>query len=401
MKSKTFKPIEAFAATLFMLLASAPSAPAAGLDHWTTLQVSTNYFRLDYVTWANGVYVAYGTSSDDGVILSSDDGLNWVLRIHGTNGSGLSFAYSLIYTGTKFFALGGIGPSGISSDGKNWSLVGLDTSTSVAYGRSTYVAVGAGIQYAYSFAFTNWTDVASGSPPGATLTDIAYGAGIFVARGQKSLYYSGSGNLDPGHIYTSTNVTSWVQRNFSTNAGNYVSYCNGIFIAPAYGTNYISLDGINWDAVSTGVPGESGKVMFANGLFMARLPNQLMTSTDGTNWTLYPQPLPGTSLATDGSRLVTVSLSTDGTDNGRFNGFIHYSDVLAGISMRNGRPPQVAIEGLIGRTYRVEATDSLPFPSAAFWTPLATQKLPSTPFIWMDNTATNASQRYYRVALLP
>jgi hypothetical protein len=136
---------------LVVILGGALSLPtsqaeADALDNWTTNQVSTNHFGLNCVVYRNGHYVAYGGYSDYGVIMTSEDGTKWTLRSDGSgpSGSGLSYSVSLLYTGGRFFALGGFGSSGMSVDGTNWTIFGGPGAwtSGAAYGDSKYVAVG-------------------------------------------------------------------------------------------------------------------------------------------------------------------------------------------------------------------------------------------------------------------
>jgi len=158
---------------------------------------------MDFVVYGNGRYVAFGEYSDYGVILTSEDGITWVVRSDGgaTSGSGISFSVGLVYTGGKFFALGGFGQSGVSTNGVDWSVVsgywGLNSSAGIAYGASKYVGVGWDQFGSDQNIFTstdglNWTPRHSGS--GSYLVDVAYGAGLFVALGAGS---------ESGHNYTS------------------------------------------------------------------------------------------------------------------------------------------------------------------------------------------------------
>jgi len=381
-------------------------AEADALDNWTTNQVSTNYFGLNCVVYRNGRYVAYGEYSDYGVIMTSEDGRHWTLRSDGggPTGSGLSYSVALVYTGGRFFALGGFGESGMSTNGIDWTIFGGPGAwtSGVTYGDSKYIAVGSDywlsttdLNVFTSVDGTNWTAQHSTSPGGAALSDIAYGAGTFVAKGSA---FGGYVN-DSGHIYTSTNGTNWTQRGIA--GGSTISFLNGIFIVPSSpGTNLLSADGINWTAKSTGITNVLGKVGAANRVFMARAGSYLATSTDGTNWVQHAPMLPGTSgVASDGSRLVTVgcTLVLPGFN---YNSYACLSDVLVGIRMTNAIAPQIVLSGLIGRSCQIESLDALTGPSTNNWQTLATLQLPTYPYAWTDTTATN-SQRFYRAALLP
>jgi hypothetical protein len=373
-----------------------------------TNQISTNYFGLDCVVYGTNRYVAYGEYSDWGVIMTSEDGKNWTVRSDGGASSGLSFSISLVYTGGRFFAVGGFGASATSTNGIDWTVFsGLGTATyGVTYGSTKYVAVGDS-QSPYSdlniFTSTDgvtWTAQHSTSVlKGTSLGDVAYGASTFVAIGFNNGYVN-----DSGHIYTSTTGTTWTQR--AIPGGRYISYGRGIFIVPyAAGVNLLSSDGVNWTAQSTGIPGQLGKVNYANGLFMARADASLATSTDGTNWVQYPPAMPGNGLrgyyvATDGTRLVTVGgfYTNSGLPN-YYNGYTYYSDVLAAVRITKTGSPRIALSGLVGRSYQIQSTDTLPA-GTNNWRTNATLQLPSNPYVWTDTTATN-TQRFYRGVLLP
>ena len=403
---------------LVAFLVSTALVRADALDNWAIIQVSTNRFGVDCVTYANGRYVAFGEYSDYGAIISSEDGKVWTLRSDGDGQppSGLSFAISLIYTGGRFFAMGGFGTSGVSSNGIDWSIFSLPNysgapgvafaPSGAPFGPGTFVAAGdsgstfgSDLNVFTSYDGITWAAQHSTSPSGASLGDVAYGLGKFVAIG---INYNGVN--DNGHIYTSTNGTNWTQRTIL--GGSRVSFARGRFIVPyGAGTNLISSDGINWNALNTGVASKLGKVTFANGLFMARAGSNLATSTNGTNWVQYPQILPGNSysdqfFATDGARLVTVGGVSTGPPFYYQNGFVYLSDPLVGVRLTTSDPPKIAVSGLVGRTNRIEYTDALAT-GTNNWQTLTTLELPSSPYLVTDSTATNSSQRFYRGVLLP
>src|SRR5215813_1034617 len=94
-----------------LLISSLFQSRAGVMDHWTTRQVSTNWFGLEHVVYGNGRYVAYGTYSDYGALMSSEDGINWALRLDGKapSANGFSFAASMHFAHGRFFAFGGFG----------------------------------------------------------------------------------------------------------------------------------------------------------------------------------------------------------------------------------------------------------------------------------------------------
>ncbi len=375
----------------FFLLVSSSSLQADVLDNWTTNQVSTNYFGLDCVVYGSNRYVAYGEYSDYGVILTSEDGKDWILRSNGggLSGSGLSFSISLVYTGGRFFALGGFGASAVSADGINWTVFSHGWVLSgAAFGAGEYVAVGSGSGILTSANGVAWTASAN-----FNCSDIAYGAGSFVAIGNNN-----------GITYTSPDGFTWDQQ--SIPGGSHVSFFNGKFIVPfGNGTNLISTYGDDWTPQKTGLTNALGKVTYANGLFLATAGGHLATSTDGINWVQYPQALPGNSLrgqyvATDGARLVTVGgVYTNSGFPNYYSGYTYYSDVFAAVRMTNSSPVQVALSGLVGRSYQIQSADVL-MAETNNWKTNTTLQLPSNPYVWTDLTATN-SQRFYRTVLLP
>jgi hypothetical protein len=382
-----------------IVLASYEGLRADVLEHWTTNQVSTNSFTVSFVTKSSFRFVAYGYYSDFGVILSSEDGVNWVPRLDGggPGGSGFSWSLALSYAGGKFFALGGFGISAMSDDGIQWTTFPFRNSLGVAYNGFRYAAV---MNDSYSlpptldvFTSTNGIDWDPHNV-NASLGDIAYGAGLFVAIG----IHNGSVN-DSGHTYTSAGGTIWTKRDIP--GGSKISFGNGLFIVPyANGTNLVSADGINWATLNTGISNLPGKAIYANGLFLAAAGGYLATSKDGTNWTQYAQQLPGSgdSIATDGFRLWRVGgIFVNGLG---YNGYVYRSDPLVSLAMGSDST-HVNLSGLVGRSYKIESTDNLTSAAPTDWQVRFNGQLPSNPFPWPDPTSTDSPQRFYRAALLP
>src|SRR3954447_10754642 len=109
--------------TVFCFIPGVSRTKAGVMDHWVTIQVSTNHFGLTYVVYGDGRYVAYGQYSDYGVVMVSYDGINWEVRQDGGPSGSLSYSVGLSYAGGKYFALGGFGASAVSSDGFNWTRI--------------------------------------------------------------------------------------------------------------------------------------------------------------------------------------------------------------------------------------------------------------------------------------
>jgi hypothetical protein len=397
-------------ATIFFIgLAVRPRADV--LDKWTTNQVTTNSFGFHHIVFGNGLYIAVGEAGDSGGFYTSGDGLHWMFQYSEPNSWGVTLNYSGGHFAGVCIGLGS-GVADVSSDGTNWTTTlflinGAPAFTPVAitYGNGLYAIVGSTNNVASILTSPDgdtWTLRQAGTSPGGPINSVTYGGNRFVAVGNND-----------GLEYTSVGFsagTTWTRR--SIPGGNKISYGNGLFFVPLNNkTNLISVDGINWSLNSTGLTNVLGAVTYGNGLFMAQCGisisgSYLATSTDGTNWIQYAKPLPNSwtwfdssdfdvSLATDGTRLVTVGA----TGIGVFNGFIYTSDVLVGVRMTNNPSPKIALSGLVGRNYQIQSADVLTAGSNN-WRTNATLQLTDTPYTWTDATATN-SVRFYRGVLLP
>jgi hypothetical protein len=382
-------------------LARPPGLRADLLEHWTAQQVSTSSYTLEFIARGFSQYVAYGWFSDYGVILTSSDGMTWWKVLDGSEpgpGQGFSYALALTRTGNKFFAFGGFGISAVSDNGVAWTTFTFPNAYGVAYGASVYAAVVNDI-YTFPPKMDVWTATngLSWTPHhlNGSMGDIAYGAGLFVAIGVNN----GLTN-DSGRTYTSTGGNLWTKRDIL--GGSKISFVRSLFIVPyTNGTNLVSADGMNWAALSTGIPYLIGRPTFANGLILASASSYLASSVDGTNWTQYARTMPGKgdSIVSDGFRLIRVG-GTPQAPPFAYNGFVYRSEPLVSLGVSNGSG-YVLVSGLVGRAYKIESIDTLSNSVANNWQVRFTGPLQSNPFLWSDPTATNLTQRFYRSALLP
>jgi hypothetical protein len=370
------------------------------LDHWSTNQITTNFFSLNRVVYDGTRYVAVGEESDSGGIYTSDDGLNWNLRFSDPSSWGLS----LVCSQGHFVGVGGFAID-FSPNGLDWTAVVRPDSQAaeanifagITYGNNLYVLVSAtntgGSSWSGSILTSpdghNWTARIPAPSVGGPIASVAYNGSTFVAVGN-----------DDGFEYTSVNGITWVRR--SIPGGSQVTSANGSFFVPLNNqTNLVSGNGTSWNLQNTGLTNELGSIIYSHGIYLAWAGNYLATSTDGLSWFQYPQPVPGNpfrqpAIATDGARLVTVESFGGGLD---YNGFVYTSDALVGIRATNHSASQVAISGLVGRNYQIQSVASL---SAGpnNWQTNVTLVLTNTPYVWSDNKTTNSS-RFYRGVLLP
>lgn len=206
------------------------------------------------VTYDNSLFVAVSASSDGDYVMTSPDGINWTGRSLPAN-----------------------------FPGNGWS--------GVAYGSSTFVAVGVECEYADYCVMS--------SPDGATWTaqsalgdndywnDIVYAEGLFVAVGTTD----GGGD---NSIMTSPDGINWTARSVTgLNEFGWVDvvYGNGVFVATDGFYVMTSPDGITWTESSNDFEGGLGGIAFGEGFFIAPLgygaDGYYVTSPDGITWTTH------------------------------------------------------------------------------------------------------------------
>jgi hypothetical protein len=399
MSSAAFRNIVCGGISSAFLLSVSPSSVADALDNWTTNQVSTNWFGLTHVVFGNGRYVAAGYWSDYGAILSSEDGLNWTLRVGSPDGP-LTDVTSLAFGGDRFLVTGAAlgNSSGVSTNGIDWSIGGAGYIPSnvhaMSYGAGTYVLVcdayfsNSNNMY-YSNNGTNWTPAFKIPAEARSVWDVAFGASRFVAV------------ADGGFAYTSFDGTVWQRGTIP--GGTSIMFAAGRFLVPLNaGINLISSDGATWAAIGTGLTNALGKVAFANGVFFARAGNYLASSNDGTNWTQRTSStLPGNGgIASDGRRFVNVGRELVSGPS-YYNSYVYTSDPFVALEITNRPPPQLVLSGIVGRSYRIEYLPSLPSSLTNPWQTLANLVLPVSPHFLADPEAPDSLQRYYRAVLLP
>ena len=158
------------------------------------------------VSYGNGIFVAVGSwdgyyGGYYGLIMTSDDGVNWIKRISRTNESIGGIAYG---NGTFIALARGGGYSVVlkSYDGINWTGGGSTwANENIAFGKDTFVAVGAGYRweqiYSYNTSDNNWTQ--RPQPINCFLEDVTFGDGTFVAVGSTGCIIQ-SGNINDPQI---------------------------------------------------------------------------------------------------------------------------------------------------------------------------------------------------------
>lgn len=215
-------------------------------------QTSGTIQSLRGVTYGNGIFVVVGQG---GTALTSPDGILWTAQNSRTSNflSGAAFGDGL------FVAVGGSGTIRYSTDGISWELGIPITSNflqSVSFGGGKFVAVGAGGSIIHSTDGQLWTSAASGT--GSYLTGIACSDGIYIATGQA------------GTVMTSPDATTWSSQSAGTASWLFAAGTDGdnSIAIGANGTILNSPDGIAWTAATSGVAVDLNAIAYGMNLFV-------------------------------------------------------------------------------------------------------------------------------------
>ncbi len=260
---------------------------ASPLDVWY-LRASGTTNSLYGITYGAGLFVAVG---DNGVILTSPDGVTWTARA-----SGITYPLrGVAFGNSAYVAVGMSGNILTSPDGILWtarnSLI-TDNIYGIAYGNGIFVAVG-GQANPVTGAFSRtiltspdgitWTIRLSDQTVSVVPAGVIYGNTTFVTVGQG------------GTVLYSTNGVSWTPGNTGVASDlKGITYGNGDFVT--VGARILSSQaGASWSDVTPGLTFSylSG-VTFNNGNFIAVGLNsavlgntkaKIFSSPDGLTWT--------------------------------------------------------------------------------------------------------------------
>jgi hypothetical protein len=177
--------------------------------HWTDHSVWFRTFFRD-VTYANGLLVAVGGSyfGEPGVIVTSRDGVAWTRRNHDNKLN----LYGVTGGSDLFVAVGERGAIFSSKDGVHWKP----------------------------------------NPSGASglLASVAFGNGTFVAGGESGL------------VLASTNGTRWTTHKLPSHIYvGAIQFSHGHFTVRNCGTNFVSLNGLDWHARPSLCAGSTGTAL--------------------------------------------------------------------------------------------------------------------------------------------
>jgi hypothetical protein len=253
------------------------SSTTNGANFWN---LPTNSIRqwLWQVARTSDHYVAVG---QDGVILSSPNGIDWTLELVSTDSVTNSV---LLGIGGSTNLLLAVGSGGTVLAGTNvffWNLLPAPATNDLAgvlYDGYQFILSGDNGTILTSPNGTNWTKRAT--PATAFVTSLAQSPSGLVAVG------------DNGSILRSTDGVSWAMQQITTNWLSQVRYLNGILIAVGNnGTILTCADGQNWAVQSSGVTPWLNAVDFIGGYWVvAGNAGTILASPDSTNWASLRTP---------------------------------------------------------------------------------------------------------------
>lgn len=296
---------------------------------------------------------------------------------------GIKFNSSLKITAT---------PVNTYSNPNSWDLANLPTPSlsNVAFGNGVYVAVGSG-SFATSTDGITWTTRTS--PSGLNHNGITFGSGLFVT--------TVSNGITSTSIYTSTDGITWTARTSPSTGYQGVFFGNSLFVA--FGSTIVSTstDGITWTSRTAPSGAWSGCSYGASKFVLVSNGTAAAYSTDGATWTLTSNGISGGSravafgngifVAVGGGGSNYASSSTDGiTWTARSVDSVSWQNVQFG----NGQFIAVAASGTGNRI--MSSADGITWtartsPANNSWTGLV---YGGGQFVAVSNTTTNGTMRH-------
>lgn len=200
---------------------------------------------------------------------------------------------NVFFVNSRFIAICANAIIADSSNGVNWTLRGTAFAGSnvydISFGASLYVAVGLTGLCFTSPDLNTWTQRVM---PGTNVswTCVCYGAGVFVA----------GGSISPWFSYSYDGISWAASTVIPTNGSgvNSIAYGNGRFVSSRTGATFhlYSVDGITFDSINTWLPFAAMPVRFAGGKFISFTTSNtqqpiLLNSDDGASWVASLLPI--------------------------------------------------------------------------------------------------------------
>ncbi len=357
-------------------------SPDFGYDLWTNENVQgsvwfpSQLFTLHSICNGSNGFVAVGDTGNTlefnypGVVISSQDGVNWSEQPAGSSEYSL---YGCCYGRGLYVLVGDAGGIVVSPNLVDWTEIsGNHRSAITAEASLPRLSVANALPIFREYSSfpdfttlistngTNWSVTSTTAP---AIAQMASANGVFVGVGPGGFYSTVNGlgwqtnGSAPnslfgvccaknqfiavggnGGIFQSTNGINWLDRSISVPGDlSCVAYGNGIYVASGSFTA-TSRDGASWAVCATNIPTIMTKLVYGEGLFVAIAYNgfnnngnyldsglgcpQILTSHDGTNWqNQLNLPVDGFSgIAYTGGRFLAITMygliysSADGTN---------------------------------------------------------------------------------------
>ena len=210
---------------------------------WTQRTSSFGTTAIVGVTYGNSLFVAVGVN---GKLATSPDGITWTQR---TSSFGTSNIYGVTYANNLFVAVGVNGKLATSPDGITWtqrtSSFGTIAINAVTYGNGLFVAVGDSGKLATSPDGITWTQRTTNWNTSYAITNIAYGDGLFIIAGTRTL-------LDSYTVKISSDGITWTNEtkaeSFSPATFTELTFFDGYFIGTS--SSYYYKRVTNWALIS-------------------------------------------------------------------------------------------------------------------------------------------------------
>jgi hypothetical protein len=266
--------------------------------NWTRALSGTTLY-LDRVAWSPGKNL-FTTVGQNGIVLTSPDGITWTHRISNTTNFLWDVASNGTTTPSRIVAVGLNGNISSSVDGVTWAATSsatTDTINSVAWSGTEFAAVGDNGTVLTSFKGARWNLESSGTT--TTLNSVTALGAQFIAVGDAGTVVTSPFTSSTGTTYTTwtslssgtTNTLNGVATNWSPRQPLPVS---PEFVAVgAAGTILTSPDGITWATQTSGTKdlngvAWSGSLLLAQPIFVAvGNGGTILFSTDnGSTWNL-------------------------------------------------------------------------------------------------------------------
>lgn len=347
--------------------------------------------QLEGIAWGNGRFVAVGT----GGFLVSSNAIAW----QALNRGGVTWWKDVIYADGRFVAVGDHGRIAVSTNGLEWVFRTIDYDdgyNSITYGNGVWVVVGALTSTRYSTNLTDWFEAARGG----LLYTVSWANGVFLGGGRN------------GRLFSSTNGIDWTDH-----AGKFgylygLTWYRGSFWGVGSGGAIQQSD--PWEATAPSFVHQPSGAVTPAGTTVS-----LRTECNGSSFLSYQWTKDGVLLSgetnavlvltnvqsdTTGSYRVIISNSvgTVTSDEATIN-LATPSQAAAQLAVSPTGPREFTLQGRPGNRYVISYSRELG--SSSSWIPLKTITLPHVapfePFVWIDETATNAAGRFYRAEWEP